>query len=91
MAKIKNWYNTNRQELIKTIKQNKLYGVCELNTTYNSLYVKWYKKSVNGMVLLAFNKSSVIGMDRRFDCYCDLLNEYNINMDIVGQKYTFLN
>lgn len=79
-----------KKRLINYIKKNRLICIVKANTTSRTLHSDWYLNINNRLEFVGGYKSSAIGMNRVFDCYCGMLRDYNIEEADLGeykQKY----
>ena len=67
-----------KKTLKSYIKKGKLLAIVSPMTTSRKLYANWYVIRNNELFYLTLTTSSVIGMDRVFDCYLKLLAEYDL-------------
>lgn len=76
-----NWKDKtlSKERLAKLINDNNLYIVCNGYTTDRVYRAEIYVLVDNTLLHLGNYQSSVIGMSRVFDIFCEFINDYGLN------------
>lgn len=87
---IKKFISTEALKLM--INKNRLLAVIQDTTTNRVAKIRFYYMQANYPYLITSKiyKSGVIGMDRVFDCFCMLCNDFNLELTKINQNYITL-
>ena len=79
-----------KKTLKNYVKKGKLLAIVSPKTTIKKCYINWYVIKSNNLFYIETTYSSVVGMNRVFDCYLKLLDKYDLSKLSSTQNYKII-